>query len=67
MAAPGVASSSVTLEAPSTKGTAGTNALLMVMLGSASHVSDLFFSPGAHPKWECTGNSLSYSLPGPRR
>jgi twitching motility protein PilT len=64
MAASGVAVSPVNLELPSGKGTAGTNALLAAMLGAATSVSDLFFSPGRPPQVGVHGQLIAVPAKG---
>jgi twitching motility protein PilT len=62
MAAPGMASISVSLDLP-TSGAGATEALLAAMLHASEGVSDLIFSPGRPPQVEIHGQLIPLQVP----
>jgi twitching motility protein PilT len=64
MAAPGIASISVSLEGYSGSGKVATPALLGAMLRAADKISDLIFSPGRPPQVQVYGQLIPVQVPG---
>src|SRR6267154_4900974 len=64
MAAPGIATISVSLDDYSGSGKVATPALLGAMLRAADRISDLIFSPGRPPQVQVYGQLIPVQVPG---